>query len=460
MYFDSLIRYGSCWAACGRHKLTSGFMSNQTCRHFATRSIHTPDETGINYDNASVSPFILQAQKHIPEYERIINMSTRILSLTASELESEKSRIERKFAETSSCASCESFVNSFIHNFRERILSQVFTDNPNINKVTSFVLQAHSKLFRPRLGFMVARVLSVYGHTAGSPGYSDNASERDPYTSMYSEYAKEEVLDRVMRLLQSYEIVHAGSLIHDDIFDDAETRRNQQAAHIKMGTKISVLVGDVMLTRACATVANLGSQQSTVRMAKALENLIKGELMEVKASPNIDVMLKVYLQKIFLKTASLIAECCASVADLFYFDPTICHKSYLIGLHVGMAFQIYDDLLDYRGKSSQLGKPAMKDLASDLITLPLIFALPESRDLGTLIESGATLSENMEHIISHVHDSRSFERTQLAVMLHLYEVSQLLRSLNTPDGSISSPLSPTSQSLLRFVYDTLTRTKD
>lgn len=459
MYVDSLLRLVPL-----RHTSRKLMLKQTSCATLRRRSLATGSATSYQAsftasDSTSTSPFILQSQSFLSDYERGINLSARIIHLCDAELEAEKQKIEEEFSRTPTCANSESFVETQIHNFRENILSQVFTENKTINEITQFILGAKSKLFRPKLGFMVAKVLSEYLLRVKAPGVYGKPPVDGGRIREYGLYAGEDVMKRVTRLLQSYEIVHAGSLIHDDIVDDAETRRNQPAVHLKMGTKISVLVGDLMLTRACSTVANLGSQQSTVRMAKALENLIKGELLDVKSSMGVDEMLKVYLQKIFLKTASLIAECCASIADLFGLDSSMCHNCYMIGLHVGMAFQIYDDLLDYRSHSSSLGKPALNDISSGLITLPLIFALPESEELGTMLKKGDITKENIEQIMASVRESKSFERSQFAVMLHLSELSKLLKKMGATEVAGESALTALSQLLLRFVYDTLTRTK-
>ncbi|GBE62335.1 polyprenyl synthetase superfamily protein [Babesia ovata] len=219
--------------------------------------------------------FIQQAYEWRSTYERAIYLSKGVLRLDESHIEAEKLRTAAELSAATSCMEERSLVEQTIEGFRERLLSQVFTDNDTVNEIAKYVLTSQSKLFRPRLGLMIARVLSVRSSAPAESGTMTPSPDGRTAADKVGTACTDDLMERVLRLLQSYEIVHAGSLIHDDILDDAETRRRLQSVHLKVGTKLAVLVGDLMLTRACSTVANLGSQQSTVRMAKALENLIK-----------------------------------------------------------------------------------------------------------------------------------------------------------------------------------------
>ncbi|GFE53938.1 hypothetical protein BaOVIS_013420 [Babesia ovis] len=438
-------------------------------RHVCTGN-NTPSHDSLSDDNTG--PFIPQSNKYRAEYENAVSLSSRVFKLAGAELRSARLSVSSGFPSATISADKHNALERLISMFRERIVSQVQTDNPQINNVTKYVLTSKSKLFRPKLGLMIARLLSgrsavipnsgsvqKSGVTNGSHAESIETSEMERSQAITYDDMSAQDIDRILRLLQSYEIVHVGSLVHDDILDNAMMRRSVPALHVKEGTKMAVLVGDLMLTRACSTVANLGSQLLTIRMAKALENLVKGEITQVEASYNVDNMLCDYLKKTFMKTASLMAECCASIASLLSQDEVTCHKCYLIGLHVGMAFQIYDDLLDYESHSTKLGKPTLNDLSSGLITMPLIMALPESPELGTLLADGTVKSGNVETVLPYINASEAFERSRCAVMMHLAEVSRLLHGVDKNEAAPGRPLSESAQSLLQFVYDTLTRIK-
>ncbi|EDO07087.1 Polyprenyl synthetase family protein [Babesia bovis T2Bo] len=423
------------------------------------RHLHTSGTTpSYNYqiDDTVTSPYISQSHKYSHEYEQAVSLTSRIYQLGGAELKSERLRVSQEIGCAEPCTDKHTTLERLVNKFQERIQSQVLTDNTEINDVVKYVLTGQSKLFRPKLGLMVARLLSMRNT------HGENTTSADEGSTLgYMNYGNlsTELMDKVLRLLQSYEIVHIGSLMHDDVLDSANLRRRMPAVHVKAGVKIAVLVGDLMLTRACSTVANLGSQVLTVRMSKALENLIKGEITTVEGTDNVESMMCNYLKKTFLKTASLIAECCASIASLLRQDEITCHKCYLLGLHVGMAFQIYDDLLDYECGSSDLGKPTLNDLSSGLITMPLLMALPESPGLGVLVTNGTVQSGNVDSVLPYVTCSQAYERSRYAVMMHLAEVSRILKGMEGNKTSPDSPLSDLSQSLLRFVYDTLTRLK-
>ncbi|KAK2195120.1 bifunctional Isoprenoid synthase domain superfamily/Polyprenyl synthetase [Babesia duncani] len=324
------------------------------------------------------------------------------------------------------------FLDKMLRNFKDTIINCVLTDSSRINEIARYVLGTNSKLFRPRFGIMIARIL------------------RNDLTDHY---------DSLMKLLQSFEIVHAGSLIHDDVLDDAKTRRKLESVHSKFGTKCAILAGDLMLAKACVTVANLRNHDIILSIARSLENLILGELTRVKPTENCELMLETYLYKTFLKTASLMAECASSVSSLLGCTNDIRDKCYLIGLHVGMAFQIYDDILDYNSNSSLLGKPALNDISSGMITMPLLFAALEHNVLLSILTREEISPENKDEILRMVNDSKCIERCKCALLMHVNEVVSLLKILNKQKEQ-KYPLTSSCKALLKLVIDAVTRSKD
>jgi len=191
-----------------------------------------------------------------------------------------------------------------------------------------------------------------------------------------------------LQLGQITEMIHVASLIHDDVLDEAETRRGGAAVHTLYTNKVAVLAGDYLLARASVLLARLQHLQVVEVMASALDALVQGEIMQARAKGDELVDIEMYLRKSYFKTASLISCSCKSAALLAGYEEksmeTIAAEEY--GYHLGMAYQIVDDILDFTGASATLGKPAQADMALGLATAPILFASDIVPELKTLIK--------------------------------------------------------------------------
>jgi len=176
---------------------------------------------------------------------------------------------------------------------------------------------------------------------------------------------------RQLRLAEVTELIHTASLIHDDILDDATLRRGRPAVHTVHGTKVAVLAGDFLLARASHWIATLRCSEVVVRMTRALEDLTSGEILQSTGVYDVPT----YMQKTYCKTASLLDNSLASVAILSAGEtsPYVAHAS-AFGRHLGIAFQIVDDCLDFTETQESLGKPPHNDLRSGIATLPVLLA--------------------------------------------------------------------------------------
>lgn len=190
--------------------------------------------------------------------------------------------------------------------------------------------------------------------------------------------------EKTMPLAVALELIHAASLIHDDIIDTAKRRRGVETANSKYGAQIAVLVGDYLFAKAFQLVAenNYGSEVSTV-LSKLVKNLCVGEIMQDRSLFKVPTLTE-YYTRINLKTAIFLSSCCrlgAIVADM---DRREIDNLTAYGSGLGLAFQIIDDLLDFFGDEKVTGKPHGGDLKSGVITLPVIRALEVSNDAPTL----------------------------------------------------------------------------
>lgn len=168
------------------------------------------------------------------------------------------------------------------------------------------------------------------------------------------------------------EMIHMATLIHDDVIDESVTRRGQATAHQVFGVTQSVLSGDVLLAKAMAVMAQDGDVEVTRTIAEAAVEVAEGEVRELEARGNFDLSEIEHLEILNLKTASFIRACCEVGGQLANASLPIRHALRAFGEHIGLAFQIADDILDYKGKYAETGKPTAIDFRDGQATLPLI----------------------------------------------------------------------------------------
>lgn len=242
------------------------------------------------------------------------------------------------------------------------------------------------------------------------------------------------------------EMIHTASLVHDDVLDEATTRRDLPSANAKFGNKLAVMAGDFLLARASINLARLGNHEVTELMACALGDLIEGEFMQITGSTDFDY----YLRKTYLKTASLLAHGCRSAAILGGVSREMVDAATEYGRNIGLAFQIVDDLLDFTGSSQELGKPAAVDLSLGLATAPVLFAREEFPELDVMIKRKFNVPGDVEKARELVAKSQGIQKTtQLAA-----KYSQLAM-----DALRNFAPSPTQAALLALPQVLLTRSR-
>jgi octaprenyl-diphosphate synthase len=193
------------------------------------------------------------------------------------------------------------------------------------------------------------------------------------------------------------EFIHTATLLHDDVVDGSSLRRGQDTANEVWGNETSVLVGDFLYSRAFQMMAELGSLPIMRVMADATNTIAEGEVLQLLNAHDPETTEQRYLSVIYRKTARLF-EAGAQVAGLLVALPDAQQEALArYGRHAGNAFQLIDDVLDYRGSSEERGKNLGDDLAEGKPTLPLIYALqhgsPAQRELIRLAVAQGGLSQ-------------------------------------------------------------------
>jgi geranylgeranyl pyrophosphate synthase len=180
----------------------------------------------------------------------------------------------------------------------------------------------------------------------------------------------------IVDLAESLELVHTASLVHDDIVDRAEVRRNVPTVNAVWNDDVALIVGDYLFAKAYALAAVLPKPEVIAMVAQTVFALCDGELTEVAAPAAMPTEAQ-YLERIELKTASLYAACCQGAALLADADPEHVAALGAYGTNIGLAFQITDDVLDLVGEEDDLGKQVGRDLAEGMPTLPMIYAVEQ-----------------------------------------------------------------------------------
>ena len=174
------------------------------------------------------------------------------------------------------------------------------------------------------------------------------------------------------------ELLHMATLVHDDIIDDSPTRRGEPTVQARFGKDVAVFTGDFLLTRAMLLMSAGKADERLRDLARAMLHICEGEVGQYADRFRTASLLR-YLKRIHGKTAALFSLSLAMGAHQTGADEDVCRRLAKYGMFFGMAFQIYDDMLDYMATSKQVGKPVGHDVLSGVYTLPLLMALKDTR---------------------------------------------------------------------------------
>ncbi|EMC96047.1 hypothetical protein BAUCODRAFT_34812 [Baudoinia panamericana UAMH 10762] len=290
-----------------------------------------------------------------------------------------------------------------------KIRQLIGSGHPMLDTVSKYYTQSEGKYIRPMLVLLMSQATSML--PTQSRSWSRGREEVDqsitpasvladsnptsPLTAPSVENGQTSdtsVLPSQRRLAEITELIHTASLLHDDVIDTSTSRRGNPSANIAFGNKMAVLAGDFLLGRASVALARLRDPEVTELLATVIANLVEGEFMQLKNTVLderhpvwSEDAITYYLQKTYLKSASLISKSCRAAALLGDHSVDVVEAAYQYGKNLGLAFQLVDDMLDYTVSGQELGKPAGADLELGLATAPLLFAWKNNRELGTLV---------------------------------------------------------------------------
>lgn len=320
-------------------------------------------------------------------------------------------------------------VDSLSESIREDLLG---TDHPVLNQAAAYFFgdADGGKKVRPLMVMLLSRALA---DTVGSTSAVENSNATESALPLFGNqtntvfslplaWQRQDLPKAQRRLAEISEMIHTASLFHDDVIDGSETRRGVSAVHMVFGNKTAILAGDYLLARASISLARLRHVEVVECMSTIIEHLVRGEVMQMRGTASSEgdqnERMVYYLKKNYYKTGSLMANSCKSAALLAECTPELVVAAYKYGKHVGMAFQLVDDVLDFEGDVKSMGKPALADLRAGLSTAPVLFAAEEYPELEVMMDRKFKEDGDVEKSRELVLQSRGIERTKELARVH------------------------------------------
>jgi all-trans-nonaprenyl-diphosphate synthase len=245
---------------------------------------------------------------------------------------------------------------------------------------------------------------------------------------------EEDITARHRRLAEITEMIHTASLVHDDVVDESDIRRGVPTVHSLFGNRIAVLAGDFLFAQSSWYLANLNNLDVVKLLSEVIMDLAAGEIQQGLNRFNPSLSTETYLQKSYYKTASLIANSSKAAGLITGTSLETAENLYNYGRHLGLSFQIVDDILDFTSSTDTLGKPAASDLKSGNLTAPVLYALEEKPDLKVLIEREFAQAGDLEQALAIIHDSQGIQRARELAAHHAKLATEYISILDPSES--------------------------
>lgn len=256
--------------------------------------------------------------------------------------------------------------------------------------------------------------------------------------------------DHHIMLATSVEMIHAATLVHDDIIDKAETRRHVSTINSRWGNQGAVLFGDYLFTQAFYLASQTGSAEACQIIGRATNRVCEGELQQSDAAGNYETTIDEYYQIISKKTAALCA-CATRLGACFSKSGQGIDSWATVGQNLGMAFQIVDDVLDFTGNADSCGKTLGTDLTTAKPTLPILLALQKSNEQqrGDWVGKFANQQVSREQVVDWLNET---EAVQQAIATARSMVESTISFTSTQDAKVATAFEELGKFLLARVY--------
>jgi len=247
------------------------------------------------------------------------------------------------------------------------------------------------------------------------------------------------------------ELLHTATLIHDDVVDNADKRRGIWSINALFKNKVSVLMGDYLLSKGLMIAVNGKDFDFLGVVSNAVKRMSEGELLQIQKTRKLDIDEETYFKVISDKTASLLETCCV-IGTMSATDNPAYHEALRkFGHSIGISFQIRDDILDYEGTASLTGKPVGSDIKEKKITLPLIYSLRQvserkAAEIRKLLKNGKD-KDKVKHIVEFVRENNGIDYALQTAQRYSLEAKESLKIF--PD----SPAKIALESLVDFITE-------
>jgi len=275
-------------------------------------------------------------------------------------------------------------VESDLENLLSDLRNLIGAGHPLLPAAAEHLFSAGGKRLRPGIVLLLARALDPAGELGA----------------------------RHRRLAEITEMIHTASLVHDDVVDEADTRRGVPTVHSRFNSRVAVLAGDFLFAQSSWHLANLDDLEVVKLLSRVIMDLAEGEIRQGLYRYDTGQSLETYIEKSYRKTASLIANSARAAGVLSELPAEQLDLLHRFGRQLGLAFQVVDDILDFTGSDAQLGKPAASDLASGTLTAPVLFAMEETPSLAGLIDREFSESGDLEQALELVRSSNGIQRSR------------------------------------------------
>ncbi|HWS47178.1 MAG TPA: polyprenyl synthetase family protein, partial [Acidimicrobiia bacterium] len=234
------------------------------------------------------------------------------------------------------------------------------------------------------------------------------------------------------------ELVHLGSLYHDDVIDEAETRRGVPSVNARWSNIVAILAGDFLLAQASSLAASLGADVAAL-LASTIGELCRGQVLELQHLFDVERSEEAYLSSIEGKTASLMATACRIGGMVSDVSADSLDALTQFGHHLGMCFQVVDDVLDVTRTEAELGKPTGNDVHEGVYTLPVIYALAKSTDLRALLGRKLEWSQ-VAHAVDLIATPEVVDASITVARTHAAKASEALAGATELDADVCDRL--------------------
>ena len=294
--------------------------------------------------------------------------------------------------------------------FEDKFKSSLKTRVPLLDRIMHYIIKRKGKQMRPMFVFLCANIF--------------NNTKESTYTAA-----------------SLIELLHTATLVHDDVIDEANFRRGVFSINALWKNKVSVLVGDFLLSRGLLLAVEKGEFGLLKIVSKAVKEMSEGELLQIEKTRRLNITEDIYFDIIRKKTAALISACCESGAASSGTSEENINLMKEFGEKVGIAFQIKDDLFDYT-QSPLIGKPTGLDIREKKMTLPLIYTLnniskQEKRFVINTIKNDSKNSKKIERIISLVKETKGLEFAEKKMNDYYNEALGFLEEIKDSEAKTS-----------------------